>query len=104
MGCAMRGGAGYRKFYITEAAGIEKRHVEQLPPGGYTKEQIQAGYDKLADTFGFFYTLRYLEAVTPFKRTEILEWPLSAFKYELQYLAWKAHVDKKYHDIINKKK
>ena len=104
MGRAMSGGLGYRKFYITEAERIEKRHADQLPPGGYTAQQIEAGYLKLAKSFGFFYTLRYLEEATPFKRTEILEWPLSAFKFELQYLAWKNHTDKKYHEIINPKK
>ena len=100
----MRGGAGYSKFYIAEVKRLEEWHVGQLPPGGYTKEQIEAGYDKLAKSFGFFYTLRYLEKNTPYKRSEIIEWPLSAFKQELQLLAWEAYTDKKYRDIVNPKK
>ena len=95
----MFGGHGYRKFYITEVNRIEKGHVEQLPPGGYTKEQIEAGFDKLAKSFGFFHTLRYLEEVTPFKREELLAWSIAEFKFELRYWAWKNHVDKKYSEI-----
>ena len=99
----MFGGHGHRKFYLDEVERIEKRHAEQLPPGGYTSQQIEAGYDKLANAFGFSYTLRYLEEVTPFRRSELLEWSIAEFKYELRYWAWKNHTDKKYSEIQSMK-
>lgn len=100
----MSGGRGHSKFYLTEVNRIEERHAKQLPPGGYTPQQIEAGYKALADTFGFYHTLQYMEEITPFTRKDILDWSVAEFKYQLRYSAWKSHTDKKYHDIINPKK
>lgn len=101
----MYGGLGCGKFYAGEVARIESWHRANLPPGtGYTPEQVQAGLDRLAAVFGFFHTLSYVEEVTPFKRTEILDWPVSQFKHQLRYLAWQAHFMKKYNDIMKLKK
>ena len=103
----MRGGHGYGKFYLSEVDRIEREHAAQLPPGGYNSAQMEAGFDKLAKSFGFSHTLRYLEEITPFKRSELLEWSIGEFKYELRYWAWKNHTEKKYSEILsrdNKKK
>lgn len=101
----MYGGLGHRKFYAGEVARIEQWHRANLPPGaGYTPEQTQSGLHKLADVFGFKHTLSYMEEVTPFKRTEILEWSIAEFKHELRYQAWKAHFMKKYQEIMKSKK
>lgn len=83
---------------------LEKWHSDNLPPGGYTKEQVEAGYDKLAGNFGFYHSLVFMEEVTPFTRKELLEWPLQEFKHNLRYIAWKNYTDKKYADIMKKKK
>ncbi len=44
-----------------------------------------------------------MEECTKFKREEILDWTLAEFKFELRYLAWKGHIDKKYNDIMMEK-
>lgn len=45
-----------------------------------------------------------MEEVTPFTRKELLEWSVNEFKFEMRYTAWKNHTDKKYNEIINRKK
>jgi hypothetical protein len=100
----MYGGLGHRKFYLGEVSRIEERHRTSLPPGGYSPEQVEAGLDKLAANFGFYHTLRYMEKITPFKRTEILEWSVAEFKHALRYEAWSGHFTEKYHEVLKRKK
>lgn len=99
----MRGGLGYRKFYYSEVKRIEEAYKKSLPLGGYTPEEMEAGYQRLADQFGFFSTLLFMEKETPYTRDELLEWPVGKFQYNLCYIAWKNYIDKKYGDIIKKK-
>ena len=100
----MYGGHGHRKFYISEVTRIEAKHKSALPPGGYTPQQVEAGYDKLAANFGFYHTLLFMEKVTPYKRTELLEWTVMEFKHNLRYIAWQNYTDEKYRDIVSNKK
>lgn len=43
-------------------------------------------------------------AYPAYKKSEVLDWSVNEFKRELLYLAWEAHVDKKYSEIMMKKK
>ena len=45
-----------------------------------------------------------MEEVTPFKRTEILEWTVEEFKHNLRYVAWKGWTVEKYEKIMRDKK
>lgn len=99
----MYGGPGNRKFYISEVKRIESWHSAQMPPGGYTPEQVEAGYEKVAKAFGFSYTLRFMEKNTPYKRAEILEWPIVNLKSMLQVIAWENYTDRQYAEIMKKK-
>ncbi len=100
----MRGGLGSGKFYVSEVGRIEQNHAANLPPTGYTDEQIQAGYEKLAKSFGFYSTLLFMEKQTPFTRDQLLEWTVRDFKFNLRYISWKNHIDEEYAKIMRDKK
>src|SRR5438309_800558 len=100
----MHGGLGRGKFYIGEVSRIESWHSENLPPSGYTPEQIEAGFERLANKFDFYHTLLYMEKVTPYKRTELLEWSVMDFKFNLRYLAWQGWTNEQYQKIMEKKR
>lgn len=100
----MRGGHGHRKFYLAEVKRIEKSFKDNSPPGGYSEDEVSAGYPKLAEKFGFYSTLLFMEVQTQYQRHELLEWTVAEFQYNLLYISWKAHFDKKYSDIIKNKK
>ena len=100
----MPGGACRRKFYLSEVGRIEEWHTSNLPKNGYTPEQIEAGYGRLAENFGFYYTLLFMEKVTPYKRAELLEWTVQEFKHNLRFIAWQNHTDEEYAKIMKRKK
>lgn len=100
----MFGGLGHRKFYVNEIDRLESEHREKLPGSKYTNEEIQAGFDRLANAFGFYGTLLYMEKETGFKRKELENWTVYEFNANIQYLAWQAKAIKDYHDIMTKKK
>ena len=100
----MLGGRGCGKFYISEVKRVEEWHTSNIAPGGYTAEQIEAGYEALAKKFGFYHTLLYLEKTTGHKRAELLEWSVAEFKHNLRYLSWQAYTNEKYDEIMRKKK
>ena len=99
----MWGGHGHRKFYLNEVRRIEKNHKDNSPPGGYSEDEVNAGYPKLAETFGFYSTLLFMEVQTQHKRSELLTWTVAEFYHNLRYIAWKGYFDKKYSDIIKSK-
>ena len=98
----MLGGNGSGKFYVTEINRIEGEHKANLPPGGYTPQQIQAGYDRLGKTFGFYRTLLFMEKQTPYKRHELLNWTVAEFMFNLRYISWENETEKKYKEIMSK--
>ena len=100
----MYGGHGCGKFYIREVARIEKFQQENLPPGGYSPEQIQAGYKKLAEVFGFSHTLFFLEKETGQPDKEIQDWTVTHFKFRLRYIAWRNYTEDNYNKILKDKK
>lgn len=99
----MRGGLGCRKFYVEEARRIESNLKANLPPGGYTAEEIEAGYQRLSDKFGFYSTLLFMEKETPYRRHELLGWKVSEFYMNLTYIAWQNYTAKKYGEIMKRK-
>lgn len=100
----MSGGTWHRKFYISEIDRIELQHRSRLPPAGYTPEELQAGFDRMATSFGFYSTLLYMEKETGYKRKELLEWSVYDFNYNIVYLAHRTATVKRYSEIMRNKK
>lgn len=100
----MWGGHGHRKFYTAEVLKIEEVRIKNLPKSNYTDSQIEAGFEKLQRTFGFFSTLLYMEKETPYKRDEILNWTVAEFNTNFAYIAWHNHIMGKYQDILKANK
>lgn len=100
----MRGGHGNRKFYRYEVDRIESFYQSQYPKStGYTTQEIEAGFESLAKQFGFFHTLLFMEAQTPYNRDQLEKWTVAEFKNNLLYLAHHGKVMKRYQELINKK-
>ncbi len=99
----MWGGHGHRKFYLNEADRIERERIANLPKGGYSDAQIEAGFERLQRTFGFLGTLLYMEKETPYKRHELLLWSVAEFNTNFAYLAWHGHFMEKYAEIQKRK-
>lgn len=91
----MHGGLGLRKFFISESNRIESEHRKRLPKGGYTPEEIEAGFKTLAESFGIYGTILYLEKETPFSRYQLESMTVNEIYYNLQYLAWYNHTIKR---------
>ena len=99
----MFGGPGNRKFYVSEIDRIEKSFSDKSPKTALTPEEIEAGYQKLAGSFGFYRTLLFMEKKTPYKRDELLKWSVQQFKHNLLFLSWESFTDQRYQDILEKK-
>ena len=99
----MRGGRGSGKFYVTEIDRIEESWSKRYPKSKLTDEEIEAGYDRLARTFGFYRTLLFMEKATPFNRQELLKWSVEDFKYNHLYLSWESHTAEKHSKILSDK-
>ena len=99
----MWGGHGHRKFYLAEVSRIDQRHQSQIVKSEYTNDEIQAGFDRLGQKFGFYGTLLYLEKETPFNRKELLKWSVAEFNYNLVYLSHYNNTIKKYQEILDLK-
>lgn len=100
----MYGGHGHRKFYVTEVNRVEEQHQAKLPDSKLSMAELQAGFKELADDFGSYSTLLYLEKETGYKRSELENWTVYAFNFNLQYLARQAACQKKYSEIMNRPK
>jgi hypothetical protein len=100
----MRGGLGCGKFYINEINAIERKWSEKAPQTKLDPEEIEAGYDRLDKSFGFYRTLLYMEKETPFNRKQLLTWNVAEFKHNLLFLSWKGVTDKKLIEILKNKK
>lgn len=100
----MWGGHGDRKFYLDEVDRIESARIAQLPKSNYTDAQIQAGFERIQRTFGFYSTLLYMENSTSYKRDELLMWTVAEFYTNFAYLAWTSHALEKYHQILKDSK
>lgn len=99
----MRGGHRHGGFYLGEVKRVEESYALRFPKFEYTPQQVQAGYAKLDQSFGFARTLRYLESQTPYKRDELVRWSVAEFKYELLQIAWDNFTERKYDEIMKKK-
>lgn len=45
-----------------------------------------------------------MEKETPFNRNELLKWTVKEFKGNLIYIAWQNAAQKRYQDIVSKRK
>lgn len=99
----MYGGRGCGKFYFNEVDRIETDHRSKLPKtGGYTPEEVAAGFKGLVDKYGIYGTLLYLEKETPFDRNEITQMSVYEVYYNIRYLADYGAVMRKYGEIMKK--
>src|SRR5690606_13993286 len=98
---ASRGGAGSRKFYFSEVDRIETRDKSRFPPTNLTAEEINAGFQNIANAFGFYGTLLYMESETGHRREELLKWSVNEFRYNLIYLSHCQKANKEYYRIMN---
>ena len=99
----MSGGTWHRKFYIGEVDRIEQSFASRSPKTTLTDQEIEAGYDRLAKSFGFYRTLLFMEKKTPYKRDELLKWTVQQFKHNLLFLSWESYTDQKYSEILERK-
>ena len=99
----MCGGLGCGKFFIDEVARIESQHRSKLPKSSYTPEELEAGFERLAKSFGVYGTLLYLEKETKYKLEEIEQKSVYEIYHRLQYLAWYNHTVSEYQKIQDRK-
>lgn len=43
-----------------------------------------------------------MEKATPFNRTQLINWTVAEFKYNLGYLSWESEIERKYFDLKKK--
>lgn len=94
---------GTVQHYLKQIERIEEKWKKLFPQGGYTPEQINAGYQQMDEFFGFFGTLLYMEESTKYSRDDLLKWTVAEFKYNLLYLARRNEAGKKYSDAQSEK-
>ena len=99
----MYGGLGFGKFFINEIGRIEDSHRKNLPKSSYTPEETEAGFDKLARTFGVSGTLFYLEKETKYTVEELERLSVYKVYHRLRYLAWYNHTVSEYQKIMDRK-
>lgn len=90
---------GTVNHYLKELERIEAKWSPLFPKDGYTGEQRAAGFDQLADAFGFAGVLWYVESQCKASREQIMRWTVAEFKYYLLYLSRRSAAEKKYSEI-----
>lgn len=82
--------------------------MSKLPKTSYTPEEIEAGFERLAKSFGVSGTLFYLEKETKYTVDELEALPVYNIYHRLRYLAWYNFTlnayNKIHEDKMNKKK
>lgn len=101
----MYGGHVCGKFFSRQCIEFNQWLADELPPQEYTNEEIEAGFQKLSETFGSYATLDMVARyVSEDDERLIKKWSLIRFYTKVRYLAWKAHSQKRYSEIMSKKK
>jgi len=100
---AMRGGHECRVFFSGQVLKYAQRLVDELPPQEYTAEEEKAGFPKLYEAFGFYATLDSVARYVGKDDEEVLKWSVDRFYTKLKFISWRAHFQKEYHRIVNKK-
>jgi len=83
-------------FFVNEVSRIEQHHRDNLPKSSYTPEEVEAGFQRLAQSFGVSSTLFYLEKETKYTIDELEQLPVHKIYHRLRYLAWYNHVVSEY--------
>lgn len=99
----MHGGHGVGKFFITEVNHIEEHHRKNLPKTSYTPEEIEAGFEKLARSFGVSGTLFYLEKESKYTLEELEQLSVYKIYHRLRYLAWHNYTVNEYGKVMDRK-
>lgn len=100
----MCGGHGRRVFFSGQVYRYGKRIKDELPPQEYSSEEEEAGFVKVNEAFGFLATLDSVARYVGQDDDIILKtWSVNKFYNKLLYIAWRAHAQKEYSRIMNKK-
>ena len=100
----MHGGHGGRLFFSGQVLKYANKLHDELPQEGYTFEEEEAGFESLAKAFGFYSTLDNIARYVGQTDKEVLKWSTNEFYTKLKLLAWRAHAQKKYGEIMANKK
>lgn len=97
------GGRWFRQFFYNQVLSFEDQHAKQLPSSSYTPEEVEAGYEKLNNSFGFLLTLDNISTHTGIPEDELLgKWSVRRFYTKVKMLAWQAYCQKEYSRIVSK--
>lgn len=100
----MSGGHECRAFFFSKVTEFANWLAGELPNEGYTDEEVEAGFKRLSMAFGFYATLDHVARYVGKADEEVILWPLGQFYTKLRFLAWRAHAQKEYSKLLNKKK
>ena len=100
---SMPGGHVCGKFFSGQVLEFTKRLADELPAQEYTNEEVEAGFKTIAETFGFYATLDNIARYVGQADKEVLKWNVNEFYTKVKYLAWRAHAQREYQAILNKK-
>jgi hypothetical protein len=99
----MCGGHVCRLFFSRQVLEYAHRAADSLPESGYTTEEEEAGFKKINETFGFYGTLDSVARYVNQSDKEVLKWSADDFYNKLKLMAWRAHAQKRYSEIMNAK-
>jgi hypothetical protein len=100
----MYGGHVSRAFFSGQCIEFDKWFRDELPPQEYSNEETEAGFQKLNETFGFYATLDMIARyVGEDDERLVKKWSVMRFYTKVRYLAWRAHTQKEYSRLMEKK-
>lgn len=90
--------------FFNQANEFIQRHHNALPDTNSTIEE-KAGITKIGETFGFYSTLATICNGDYTKmETYLHQWSAADFYHLTKYLSWRQDADKRYRDIMSRKK
>lgn len=99
----MHGGHGGRLFFYGQVTEFAKQLINELPQAEYSNEEKEAGFEEIAEAFGFYATLDNIARYVGQDDDIVIKWPLGKFYTKLKLLAWRADATKKYREIMDRK-
>lgn len=99
----MPGGHECGYFFYAQVRKYKEELANELPVSNYTSEEEAAGFKRLNETFGFYATLDNIARYLGCSDQEALRLSVREFYTKVKFLAWRAHCQKEYNEILNKK-
>ena len=100
----MPGGHVGRIFFSRQILEYAHGVFNSLPESEYTTEEEAAGFRQINETFGFYGTLDSVARYVNQPDKEVLKWSADEFYNKLKLISWRSHTQKKYQEIMNKRK